>query len=103
MLAGINHRNNANNYAEVIVSGNQDPTGNLAHLVTSVSIEKARSSGNPNAVFLSWQPPTDQTLDVDVYEVRKYSETNAAHALKVLLCLSRKHTNPTELMIGQTF
>ena len=75
LLAGINHRNNANNYAEVIVSGNQDPIGNSAHLVTSVSIEKAHSSGNPNAVFLSWQPPTDPTLDVDVYEVWKNSGT----------------------------
>ena len=63
-----------------MVSGNRDPIGNSAHLVTSVSIEKARSSGNPNAVFLSWQPPTDPTLDVDVYEVRKYSLATARQA-----------------------
>ena len=81
LLAGINHRNNANSYAEVIVSGNQDPIGNSAHLVTSVSIEKAHSSGNPNAVFLSWKPPTDPTLDVDVYEVRNYSLANGALVL----------------------
>merc|ERR1712223_143151 len=71
-LAGINHRKNANNYAEIIISGDQDQIGNSAHLVTSVSIEKAHSSSNPNAVFLSWQPPTDPTLDVDVYEVKHF-------------------------------
>ena len=67
--AGINHRKNADNYAEITVSGDQDQLGNSAHLVTSVSIEKAHSSSSPNGVFLSWQPPTDPTLDVDVYEV----------------------------------
>merc|ERR1712223_1249264 len=71
-LAGINHRKNANNYAEIIISGDHDQIGNSAHLVTSVSIEKAHSSSNPNAVFLSWQPPTDPTLDVDVYEVKHF-------------------------------
>merc|ERR1712223_770636 len=71
-LAGINHRKNANNYAEINISGDQDQIGNSAHLVTSVNIEKAHSSSNPNAVFLSWQPPTDPTLDVDVYEVKHF-------------------------------
>ena len=70
ILAGINHRKNPNNYAEITVSADETQIGNSAHLVTSVSIEKARSSGSPNAVFLSWKPPTDPTLDVDVYEVR---------------------------------
>ena len=66
--AGINHRNHADNYAEVVVSGDDAQLGNSAHLVTNVQIKKAHS-GNPNAVVLSWRPPTDPTLDVDVYEV----------------------------------
>ena len=67
-LARINHRNHADNYAEVIVSGDDAQLGNSAHLVTNVQIKKAHS-GSPNAVVLSWRPPTDPTLDVDVYEV----------------------------------
>ena len=71
-LAGINHRKNANNYAEITLTGDEAQVGNSAHLVTSVGIVKSRSSGSPNTIFLSWQPPTDPTLDVDVYEVKHF-------------------------------
>lgn len=71
-LAGINHRKNANNYAEITLTGDEAQLGNSAHLVTSVGIVKSRSSSSPNTVFLSWQPPTDPTLDVDVYEVKHF-------------------------------
>ena len=65
-LAGINHRNHADNYAEITVSSDDSQLGDSAHLVTNVLVEKA---GKQNAVVLSWRPPTDPTLDVDVYEV----------------------------------